>query len=114
MPLKLCLYSYIGLSLLLPLWYAVWFPAHVQLIVCGGLLAAGWLMWSIARHGRLTYAGMVVFMLFIHAVTEAWVMPAQRLPALLTVALCLVYFAGLLLQVRQWRAAGIRPRRRGS
>lgn len=114
MPFKLCLLSYIALSVLLPLWYAWWFPAHAPLVVSSALLLAGWLMWSLARHGRLTYAGMVVFLLFIHGVTEAMVIPDQRLPALLCVALSLLYFSGMWLQIRQWRAAGVRPRKRGT
>jgi uncharacterized membrane protein len=113
-PLKLCLSSYIALSVLLPLWYAWWFPAYAPLVVASVLLLAGWLMWAIARNGRLTYAGMVVFLLFIHGVTEAMVLPAQRVPALLTVGLSLLYFSGMWLQIRQWRAAGVRPRKRGS
>lgn len=108
-----CLPSYIALSVLVPVWYAVWFPSRTGLQASAALLAAGWLMLAIARNGRWTYAGMVALLLFIHGLTEAMVTPAERIPALLTTGLSLSYFLGLWLQVRAWRAAGVRPRRRG-
>lgn len=105
---KICVGSYLALIVLCALWYGLWFPSRLGLIVSMGLLGVGAMMLFTASRGRLVWAGMVVMLLFIHGVTEAMVTPAQRLPALLAVSLSLLYFSALYALIRQSKRGGTR------
>jgi uncharacterized membrane protein len=50
------------------------------------LLAVG-VLFALRRPGAWTWAGIVALLYFCHGVAEAWATPAERVPALVEVAL---------------------------
>ena len=99
-PLTLCRWSLLALIALQLLWFG-WLhpPQRISMAAALTLTTAPLvillpLVWRL-RPRPLVVAGLVLLIYFSVGVMEAWANPAVRLPALLQVALVLVYFTAL-------------------
>ncbi len=106
---RLCQLALTGLIVLQLLWHG-WanpVPAEAAADLSLALLpllpiAAAW---AFKGKGPWVYGGIAALIYFCHGVMEAVVTPATRGWSGTEVALCLVYFAGLHLRTRGFRAA---------
>lgn len=95
-----CRWALMGLIVLQPAWFAWLSPPEVVppwlaiAVMAGPLLIALPFVWRPTRDA-LVVTGCVLLLHFCLAVSEAWATPAARLPALVQMALIIVYFSGL-------------------
>jgi uncharacterized membrane protein len=94
-------WSYLGLIALQPLWFAL-LPApagarHWPLAVVATLplLLPARGVWRGSLRS-MTWAGYLVMLYLVIGVMEAWANPAQRVPALLQIALVVVFVGSVL------------------
>lgn len=104
----LTLVGYLGLWILLPLWY-LWLAPSTELPAYFVVFLVAPLVFPFSGlvRGRVyTYKWslFVSLLYFMHGVGEAWTWPDERGYALLEVLLSLVWFAGAIGYVRSRRA----------
>lgn len=95
-----CRYALIGLIVLQPAWF-LWLappeavPPWLAVAVMGGpLLLALPFVWHLGKQA-LVVTGCILLAHFCLAVSEAWVSPPARLPAIIQTLLILVYFTAM-------------------
>lgn len=99
-----------ALLLLQPLWHGWLHPPQrlpVWLVLSVALLPLLLPAIAVARRrpGALFLCGLVGLLYFCHGVAEAWSNPAERIPALIEVALSLLLVGAIALAGRQRRRA---------
>lgn len=95
-----CRWSLVGLIVLQPVWFG-WLappelmPAWMAIAIMGlPLLIALPFVWRLNK-AALVVAGCILLVHFCLAVSEAWVNPAARLPAVIQVVLIGMYFTAI-------------------
>lgn len=106
----LALTGYFNLLLLMVLWHAWLHPSEYFPTALVLLFTAVPLLLPLRGmlHGRPSshlWASFLMMLYFMHGVVEAFVNPAQRIPALLEIALSLTVFLAAALYAR-WARAG--------
>ncbi|MFU8832715.1 MAG: DUF2069 domain-containing protein [Wenzhouxiangella sp.] len=109
--LSWCRWSLLGLVILQPLWFGwVQQPEHLPVLLVVAAALAPLLIvlpgvWKL-RVRPLVIAGFILLLYFSFGVMEAWANPGARIPALLQVALIIVYFVALPTVRRSPAGAG--------
>lgn len=99
------------LILLQPVWHGWWHPPAQEAALAIGIAVVPLLLplLAIKRPTRaLLWAGILALFYFCHGVSEAWTVPAERVPALLEAALCVVLIVALGAGVQK-RASAAKP-----
>lgn len=100
--------GWIGLIVLQPVWHAWLAPEPHDPLGAVLLLALVPLLLpllALRRPARaLLWAGIVALFYFCHGVAEAWAIPAERVPAILEIALSLLLIFSLGAGVQRRRA----------
>ncbi len=99
------------LALLQVAWHGWWHPPaqDAALAVAVALVPLLLPLLAIKRPVRaLLWAGILALFYFCHGVSEAWTVPAERVPALLEAALCVVLIVALGAGVQK-RASTAKP-----
>lgn len=103
------LLGYLGLWVLLPVWY-LWLAPSAQLpayFILPLLIPLVFPLAGLLRGRIYTYKWSIFLSLlyFLHGIGEAWTWPGERAYALLEVGLSLLWFVGAIAYIRSRRAA---------